>query len=91
MMNPLSVDVRNFLCADEGGILVGFGQVTRLRAVGENIIAHPFSTSQCHLSASKIGTLIWFILGLDFTVQSDPRDHGMDVKCKHSADNELDQ
>lgn len=27
LMNPLSIDVKNFICAEQEGLLVGFGQV----------------------------------------------------------------
>lgn len=31
LMNPLSIDVQNFICAEDKGELVGFGQVKGLR------------------------------------------------------------
>ncbi|CAM9093724.1 unnamed protein product [Laminaria digitata] len=45
LMNPMSVDVQNFICAEEEGLLVGFGQV---RAIGGS----EFELASLHVNES---------------------------------------
>ena len=45
MMNPLSIDVNNFICAEQEGLLVGFGQVCMYHIPGSSALAQQLVVS----------------------------------------------